>query len=479
MPVIIFSALLFGFVAFTVLDLLKVIRLSHPLIMGVGILFAVNIPLLLWWLESIAMAPLNKVWRFCCLSVVCVIVFYLWIRANIFPIMDGQPVGVRLKIMRGGAYLCRLAMWTLLAQAIVLWVVYANWGGKVIPIWLCAANGIYSLCILLFLFLNGGLRIFFTSRRLSLFPRLLILVTMWIPIVNLAVLGYACRLIGEEYQIACERETLQQTRVESQLCCTRYPLVLVHGVLFRDLKYFNYWGRIPRELIRNGATIYYGGQEAVGTIESNAQQLREKILEIVSQTGCEKVNIIAHSKGGLDARYAISKLGMADYVASLTTMNTPHRGCRFVDKACRLPEGLYRFIARIVDRVFRWMGDRDPDFYTATHQFTTANSERFNREVSDSPMVYYQSYMSQMKGGASDGLLALTYYLIRPLEGANDGLVSLPSAVWGEFRGVFASTKRRGISHGDMIDLKREDYKGFRVLETYVQIVSDLRQMGF
>ena len=45
----------------------------------------------------------------------------------------------------------------------------------------------------------------------------------------------------------------------------------------------------------------------------------------------EKVNIIAHSKGGLDSRAAIAHCGMAPYVATLTTINTPHRGCIFAE----------------------------------------------------------------------------------------------------------------------------------------------------
>ena len=54
-------------------------------------------------------------------------------------------------------------------------------------------------------------------------------------------------------------------------------------------------------------------------------------MQIIQKTGCEKVNIIAHSKGGLESRYAISQLGLSPYVASLTTINTPHHGCTFVD----------------------------------------------------------------------------------------------------------------------------------------------------
>ena len=37
----------------------------------------------------------------------------------------------------------------------------------------------------------------------------------------------------------------------------------------------------------------------------------------------------------------------------------------------------------------------------------------------------------------------------------------------------------RGISHGDMIDLTREDYRDFQVLEFYVQLVKRLAELGF
>ena len=40
------------------------------------------------------------------------------------------------------------------------------------------------------------------------------------------------------------------------------------------------------------------------------------------------------------------------------------------------------------------------------------------------------------------------------------------------------TTGRRGISHGDMIDLNRENIPGFDVREWYVNLVSDLRERG-
>ena len=136
-------------------------------------------------------------------------------------------------------------------------------------------------------------------------------------------------------------------------------------------------------------------------------------------------------------------------------------------------------LAGCFDRTFLRFGDRNPDFYTATRQFSTAESARFNKETPDDPQVYYQSYASRMKYPWSHLLLAFPWCLIRLLEGENDGLVSTDSAKWGEFRGVFRNKWMRGISHGDMIDLKRQDYKGFDVAEAYVQIAAELKEKGF
>ena len=61
------------------------------------------------------------------------------------------------------------------------------------------------------------------------------------------------------------------------------------------------------------------------------EEVAERIKQIVADTGCEKVNIIAHSKGGLDSRYAAAVEDMSSYIASVTTINTPHQGCEFAD----------------------------------------------------------------------------------------------------------------------------------------------------
>ena len=67
-------------------------------------------------------------------------------------------------------------------------------------------------------------------------------------------------------------------------CKTKYPILMVHGMGFRDRKYFNYWGRIPKILKENGADIYYGHQDSNGSIETNAYVLKDTVMDILNET---------------------------------------------------------------------------------------------------------------------------------------------------------------------------------------------------
>lgn len=460
------------------------------LIRALYIPVAVNCPLLIWLAFQLLWPDSGIIFRTIVTAALLSGVWAVWIYLNIVPWPREEFASRRLTIMEGGRHLCRLALYGMAVQALGMWFCYPSLKALLVragengqlgshPGLLLWGNCIYAVVLLFLLMWNGILRMFFTSKRLRLGMRALMLLAMWVPGVNLLVLCYAMRKVHAEYDFECYKESVRLVRRESELCRTRYPLVMVHGVGFRDLRYFNYWGRIPRELTRYGATVYYGNQEAFATVEQNAGDILKVVQRVAEETGCGKVNIIAHSKGGLDSRYAISRLGAAPWVASLTTVCTPHRGCRFVDRACRLPEWLYRGVARVFDWGFGRFGDAHPDFYRATRQFSTQASERFNREVPDAPGVFYQSYATAMKDCLSDPLLTLPYLLIKPLEGENDGLVSVESAKWGEFRGVVRNRRHRGISHGDIIDLKREDYGDFDVVEFYVGLVKELRERGF
>ena len=74
--------------------------------------------------------------------------------------------------------------------------------------------------------------------------------------------------------------------------------------------------------------------------------------------------------------------------------------------------------------------------------------------------------------------LNLGYILCKIFDGENDGLVAVNSGKWGNFLGLITA-KKRGISHGDVIDLTRIDIEDFNVCEFYVNLVSKLKDMGF
>ncbi len=411
---------------------------------------------------------------------VCLYALYIILRMAVKPYRvrsEQDEAGVRVRMMHGGKILIKYTAVSLILQTIFyIFAVKNNFWGAPNGVWITDA-AVAGLLILGFGW-NGILRIICFSRRLGLLKRVLCFLLLPFPVVGIIMLIIMYRTAKAEYDYETTRKACENQRIESQICKTKYPILLVHGLGFRDWRYFNYWGRIPRELIRNGAEIHYGHQEACATVSANAEHIRKKVLEIVETTGCEKVNIIAHSKGGLDSRYAIAKLGIEDCVATLTTVGTPHRGSQVTDLANKLPDSFYRRVADFMDRRYRKFGDENPDFYTACHQFNTDYAEKFNEEVKDSDKVYYQSYTSVMKNLFSFDILALTWLMLSRY-GRNDGLVTEDSAKWGNFRKVYESKRVRGISHGDTIDLKREDYHGYDPREAYVEIVSELREMGY
>ena len=178
---------------------------------------------------------------------------------------------------------------------------------------------------------------------------------------------------------------------QSDNCKTRYPLFLIHGAGFRDFKHISYWGRIAKTFEENGATVYTGQQDAWATVEENAATLKNSLMAVMERDGVEKVNIIAHSKGGLEARYMATALGCAPWIASITTVSTPHGGSQTVEKLMKLPKPIIRFAGFFVDLWFRILGDKNPAFYASCHQFTTSFAAQFNRDVPDVPEIRYKA----------------------------------------------------------------------------------------
>ena len=206
-----------------------------------------------------------------------------------------------------------------------------------------------------------------------------------------------------------------------------------------------------------------------------------RIRQILAETGCEKVNIIAHSKGGLDSRAAITRQGMAPYVASLTTVNTPHRGCIFAEYLLeKIPAAARQKIADTYNAALKRLGDERPDFLAAVTDLTASACEKRNAVTPDAPGVFYQSVMSYCRRAQHGKFpLNMTYPIVKHFDGLNDGLVAVDSARWGERFTLLEPKGKRGISHGDVVDLNRENIPGFDVREFYVSLAADLKRRGF
>lgn len=273
-------------------------------------------------------------------------------------------------------------------------------------------------------------------------------------------------------------------RAVGDRCRTRYPIVLVHGAGFRDLKWPVYWGRIPSALEKEGASVYYGLQDCWGSIKTNAEQLEKRIGEIISECGCEKVNIIAHSKGGLDARRAALLPGCRGKIASITTIATPHHGSKTIDRLFRAPDVVWNIASFAVNNWIRIIGDKKPDFLELCRGFTTESMDRFNEENPDDESVFYQSVGCVMRSPLSDINLSTANLVIDRIEGENDGLVTIESAEWGEDFRVIRGNGLRGISHLDAIDLRRRPFRkkkgeGVRdICQFYVELAERLKERG-
>ena len=334
------------------------------------------------------------------------------------------------------------------------------------------------------IFWTGIIMVYTTSVQLGIKLRIIGIICGWMPVIHIIVLLMIIDKAAKEASFEKRKLRVNKKRAGEQLCKTKYPILMVHGVFFRDFKYFNYWGRVPAELEKNGATVYYGNHQSAASVANSAEELAERIRQIVEESGCGKLNIIAHSKGGLDIKTAVSQLGLSDLVASITTVNTPHLGCEFAEYLLnKAPEGLKEKVAAAYNSALRKVGDPNPDFIAAVTDLTASRCREIWDETDSFDFkgsgIYTRSIGSCMKKAGSGAFpLNMSYHLVGWFDGANDGLVGEKSFRWGEDYTFLENKKKRGISHGDMIDLNRENIPGFDIREFYVQLVADLKNRG-
>ena len=110
-------------------------------------------------------------------------------------------------------------------------------------------------------------------------------------------------------------------------------------------------------------------------------------------------------------------------------------------------------------------GEEGADFIKGVTDLTAERCLEFNQKTPYPEGVFCQSYGSYMKKWSSAGFPLNFAYLVAALfsSSSNDGLVDIDSMKWGDSFTCIKPKSSRGISHGDVIDLFREDFSGFDV----------------
>lgn len=202
------------------------------------------------------------------------------------------------------------------------------------------------------------------------------------------------------------------------------PIVLVHGLFGFDrlrlggMTLANYFPGIVDLFVAAGNRVLVPSLSPTAGIVQRAQQLKDFLESAAPQ---QAVHIIAHSLGGLDARYMISRLDMAGRVLTLTTLGTPHRGTAFADWSVNRLE-------RVLQPVFNLLQIPTQAFFDLTRPACA----RFNDQAPDAPGVRYFSVAGRHDGSLRNPEWLLPYHIVLEAEGPNDGVVSLASANYGE-----------------------------------------------
>lgn len=231
----------------------------------------------------------------------------------------------------------------------------------------------------------------------------------------------------------------------------KHPIVLVHGSTASGANLtigpFNlgpYWAGIAEEIGATGTEVKIVHLPTDASIGERAAVLKN-FLE--TDMKGQMVNIVGHSLGGLDARYAATVLG-SNQMASITTIGTPHLGSPLADWAAGQIDrrGLWYWFLRLIGY--------DMKHRRFLKEITTSAMKHFNDKVPNRSDVRYFSVRT--KGSFRDGTMSYFLWLTSGwLEGqghhmsanGHDGLVPFDSQAWGRELPVFNLDHLAQINH--------------------------------
>jgi len=234
----------------------------------------------------------------------------------------------------------------------------------------------------------------------------------------------------------------QEPFPEPPLVRLRHPVVLMHGFgLLAGLRRGGHLHGVALHLRAHGIWAYAPNVASYNTVAVRSEMWEQRLGHVLDETQADQVHLIAQSMGGLDARYLITVMEMHPFVASLTTISTPHRGTPLAEFVLQQPDRLRQWASDLANYMSTTvLEDATGDVEQALVELTPEHiASTFNPDVPNHPDVQYWSYA----GAAGKNTEAPINPVLRFFNawlydkaGTNDGFVPVSSARWGTFEGT-------------------------------------------
>lgn len=251
---------------------------------------------------------------------------------------------------------------------------------------------------------------------------------------------------------------------------TKYPIILVHGIILKDIKFIKAFGKIEKHLNSLGNACYTSKTDGFGTISNNAEMLKNQIDQILLENNTTKVNLICHSKGGLDAKYLINELNYGSKIASYITLNTPHKGSILADKILTLPRFITKILSWYLNFIYKIFGDKKPDSYRVCLELTKEAQD--NTLLLNRDNIFCMSFSSTMSKSKDDYLFTIPFKAFNYFEDdKNDGAVSLESQKYINYQGNIDNISHREIT-GFFVKKKNKE----KVFKFYEYLAKELEK---
>lgn len=237
----------------------------------------------------------------------------------------------------------------------------------------------------------------------------------------------------------------------------RKNIVLVTGFLgFRKVLCYQMFRGVKEALEKDGHRVIQPITPPTGSIVERAEAIFNEVKNWLPEG--EKAIIIAHSMGGLDARYLVSPNGLntGNSFNKIFTICTPHYGTMIAKKTPKFFIGLCRAIFFLLSIL---TSGESKDFFSsasknpckALQDLTPESLINFNEKIINSESVDYYSVGADMTKKEKKNFLFHIRKLVSILAGisnsGNDGIVPTDSMKWGKYLETF------NVDHGEIIGL--------------------------